>query len=561
MGKWKRYRGWLVVGAIAALMASMGAGEPASTQPAAPSVVLNASAFDRAVIIPIRDEITEITKDSIDRRFKKIRADGVKLVILELNTPGGSVMATLEICDAIKKFRDDGNSVYAWVNNKAYSAGTIIALATDGILMTNNATIGDCQPILITGTGADAVPEGIQAKLTSPLEAELRDSARRNGYNLDLVLSLVWPEMQIFWVVNTETDEKRFVDTHERDRLFQLPAAAEDRGGGTDGKDEHKERHRRPEPVPDSESKSAWRYVKKAPGIGEVRQPIDRADQQLLTMRTVEAVAYGFCVATAGNDDELRSFLHVTGAIRRMENTWMESFVEWLASPLVRGVLFLLMLLGAYAEFQHPGFGLPGGVALVALILFLGAPYMAGFTVTWEIVAILLGIALLAVEVFVIPGFGVAGIAGIVLLVIGLLSSFIPTEPRPQPEFEHWPQWPTLPLSFDYLKHGLWALAGGMTGSLIGMAVLARFLPRVPIAGRLIAPNPTREQITVDDPYDGAAQVGDIGKSEGPLRPAGKARFGATLVDVVSEGEYIDGATRVEVIERHGSRVVVRRVD
>jgi len=149
------------------------------------------------------------------------------------------------------------------------------------------------------------------------------------------------------------------------------------------------------------------------------------------------------------------------------------------------------------------------------------------------------------------------GVLGVGLMAVGLLSSFVPSEPGTG----NWPRWPTLPGTFTYMRHGLWAIAGGMTGSLIGMVFLARYMPKVPVAGRLIAPNPTREQIEVADPYEGLAQVGDVGRSEGPLRPAGKARFGAMLVDVVTEGEYVEKGLRVEVVERCGNRVVVRRID
>ncbi len=521
-----------------------------------------AGSFDKAMIIPITGEITDVTQDSVERRIDRAREEHYPLVIIELDTPGGLLNATLEMCTAIKRLRDEGVKVYAWVNPDAYSAGTILALACDGIIMASHATMGDCQPIMFTGGGASAIPDDIEAKATSPLLAELRDSCRRSGYSLDLVLSLIRPELEIYWLENPDTGERRFVDRATRNRLFESKAAKDDADDDDDKRDEDEDKSKSDahsvDYSSDADSRTAWRYVKEAPGLGAVRQPIVAGDTELLTMRTAEATAYGFSIGTVSNDDDLRSSFNVTGAIERTANTWWERTVAWLASPMVRGVLFLLMLLGAYTEFQVPGFGLPGTVALIALVLFLGAPYMAGFTVTWEIIAIVLGVALLLVEAFLIPGFGVAGISGIVLLCIGLLASFVPEEPG----FSGWqPHLPRFEGTWEYLYTGLRALAGGLGGSVVGMILVARYLPKVPVAGRIIAANPTREQITVDDPYDGIAQVGDIGRSETLLRPAGKARFGATLVDVVSQGEYIPKGDRVEVIERGGSRVVVRRVD
>jgi membrane-bound serine protease (ClpP class) len=483
-----------------------------------------------------------------------VRAEGDRLVVFDLDTPGGMVTSTLDICDEIKKLRADGIRTCAWVNDKAYSGGTVVALATDEIVMAPNATIGDSQMIVVTSSGVGAVPEEIQAKMKSPLLAELRDSARRNGYSMDAVLAFVEPERELFWIENSRTGERRLVGPRERDQLFGIEAdgrSSPESGAAND-------KGRPSEPLPAPRSDSDWRYVKSAPGLGAVHQPID-GPNELLTLRTPEARAYGFATATIGSESELRDYLHIRGSIQRLDTTWVESAVEWLASPGVRGVLFLLMLLGAYAEFKAPGSVLPGSVALIALVLFLGAPYAAGFTVTWEIIAIVAGIVLLALEAFVIPGFGLPGIAGILLLAVGLIASFVPREVPIPGSGSSW--WPTMPLQFDYLKRGLWALAGGLTGSLMGMALLARYFPKVPVAGRLVLPNPTREQVTVDDPYEGLARVGHIGRTEGPLRPAGKARFGALLVDVVSDGEFVPPGTRVEVVERAGSRVVVRRVD
>ncbi len=520
-----------------------------TTQPAARS-------FDDAVVLTIRGTISEITRDSLRRRLREVEERGASLVLLELDTPGGALGATLEICTIIKELRDSGTAVYAWVNKQAYSAGTIIALATDGIVMARNATIGDCQPIMMTGTGVSAIPEEIEAKATSPLLAELRDSSRRNRYSLSMIYALIRPEMQMFWLENIDTGERRFVDLFDRDRLFgrEVEDRAQDK---SEGSDKGTRRRLSPEPIPDSESQTAWRYVTAAAPLSEVTQPIV-GDRDLLTMPTDEALAYGFSLATLNSDAELKQYFGVTGSMTRLQNTWLETVIEWLASPMVRSVLFLLMMLGAYTEFQTPGFGLPGVVALVALLLFLGAPYLAGTTRSWEIVAIVAGVILLALELFVIPGFGLAGIMGIILIIVGLLASYVPPEPSFDPASF---RLPTMRLTYQFLERGLYSLAGGLTASIVGMFIIARYLPRTAFGSRIIAPNPQHDAVQIDDPYQGIARVGDVGVSESLLRPAGKARFGGRLVDVVSQGDYIETGERVRVVERSGNRVVVRQAD
>jgi membrane-bound serine protease (ClpP class) len=515
------------------------------------------ASFERAIIIPIEDEITDITRESIKARLDRVKADKVPLVIFEMDTPGGSLGPTLEICTMIRDLRAHSIRSFTWINKNAYSAGTIIALATEGIVMAPNATMGDCQPIMLTGMGAEAIPKGIEAKAMSPLLAELRESAREGGYPLSVVMALIRPEIQIFWTQNRKTGERRLVDAEERDQLFGLdtPAAEPAAKDEDDDKDKSKNKRNRREPVLDSESKTDWVYVKNDPALGNITQPVDD-DNQLLTLRDKEASTYGLSKGTVGDLAQLRSFFQVSGTINKMETSYWETFVAWLASPMVRAVLFVLMLMGAYAEFHAPGVSLPGAVALIALILFLGAPYMAGYTVAWEILAIILGLILIAVELFLIPGLGVAGLIGVILLGIGMIASFVPTEPvAPDRGF----RMPELPLTYDYLREGVYALAGGLSVGLVGMMVLARYLPKVPVAGQLIAPNPDHEAVQAADPYFGVVSIGDMGRSETLLRPAGKGRFRDTLVDVVSQGDYIDAGVPIEVVERYGSRVVVRR--
>ncbi len=98
-----------------------------------------------------------------------------------------------------------------------------------------------------------------------------------------------------------------------------------------------------------------------------------------------------------------------------------------------------------------------------------------------------------------------------------------------------------------------------MACSLGGMIVLSRYLPQMPYFKNIMPPNPTPESVIVGDAYGGLAHIGDVGVTESPLRPAGKARFGSLLVDVVTEGDLIDAGAAIRVVERHGNRVVVRQ--
>lgn len=523
--------------------------------------------FERCFVIPIRDEITEVTLRSLERRIDQAVAANADLIIFDIDTPGGVIYTTLNICKHIKRL--DAYTI-AYINPNAYSAGAIIALACREIVMAPRSTLGDSQPIMIGTEGPQAVPPEIEAKVISPLVEEIRDSATRNGYDLNLCLAMVRPELEIYWVVNTETDERRFVTREERDRLFGLeptepPALRITRKVtrepsssplGTPAESVETRTERQPgEFVSDDQSRTAWKYVHSTPLLPQVKQPIV-SDRLLLTMTQDEAIAFGFATRKLASLDDFRDAYNITGPLRVLDYTWSEDLVAWLSSPIVRGILMVLIMLGAYAELNSPGVGLPGLVALVALAIFLGAPYLTGLANVTEILLVVLGIVLLALEVFVIPGFGLAGILGTFLVLCGLLLSFMPDEPgHPGPFYL-----PQFRYSIEALQRGLIVLALSVVASIIGMVMLGRYLPAMPYVGRIVAPNPTPESVEVPSPYEYTVEIGDVGIAEGPLRPAGKARFGDTLVDVVSQGEYVPPGSRVEVIEMRGNRVVVRKV-
>jgi membrane-bound serine protease (ClpP class) len=137
-----------------------------------------------------------------------------------------------------------------------------------------------------------------------------------------------------------------------------------------------------------------------------------------------------------------------------------------------------------------------------------------------------------------------------------MLGTFVPEEPgRSFPIYL-----PSMPSAVEHLKTALLTIVAAMATSLVGMVMLSRFLPRLPVLNRVVPANPTPSDVLVGDPYHGAARVGDIGEAVGPLRPAGKARFAGLLVDVVTRGEYLEPHARVEIIEQRGNRVVVRAI-
>ncbi len=528
--------------------ASPEASEAAQAQSSESETAEPASAdAPKVAIVTLHDDmIDDVTTFSLKRRAERAIDDGANIIVLELDTPGGMVSSSVDIAKYLRNLSENrGIKTVAWVHDEAISGGTMIAMACDEIIMSRSSTLGDCGVIILGPGGASTAQDpALDAKIESYVLSVFDSASARNGYDPLLCESFVRYEIEVWWVENTADGERRFVNTEDKEKLLRKPtdtawtSALKD--GGKPGRWQLVETY--VDPRDKAEKK--------------LRQPIV-SDSKLLTIDQSMATVLGFCKALVRNEAELKTYYQMPpdAELVRLEQTWSEKLVSWLTSPMVRMFLIALIGMGAYAEFQTPGLGLPGLVAILGLLVFLGAPYLSGLANAWEIVAIFLGIALILVEVLLIPGFGVAGIGGLVLLIIGLLATFMHEEPGRMPIY-----WPELPQSFEGLKTGLVTLAGGLVVSLVGMVMLSRYLPQIPYLQNMVPANPTADAVAMDDPYDGLARVGDIGRCEGPLRPAGKARFGSLLVDVVSEGDMVEAGAEIEVIERRGNRVVVRKI-
>jgi membrane-bound ClpP family serine protease len=254
---------------------------------------------------------------------------------------------------------------------------------------------------------------------------------------------------------------------------------------------------------------------------------------------------------TVNNDEELRAFLGAT-YLARMDRTPLEATAAFLSNFLIKGLLIAVFLIGVFIEMVHPGLIVPGSVAAVALLLLLAPAIILGMGAWWQVAAIVVGIALLAVEVFIMPGFGVFGVLGLVGLFGGLVGTFSGSAAL----------FPDSPGQGDALYGVVTVLVAMVTAMGITYGV-TRHLGRLPVLSRLVLH--TRHD---DDAGSGlldalgpAAGVlvspGDVGETLTPLRPSGRARFDGAMVDVVTQSGYVSAGQTVRVIEADAFRVVV----
>ncbi len=492
-------------------------------------------------VVPISGEISDVTTESIERRVQLARDAGAQVIVFEIDTPGGAVTAALDICDFIKNLTD----VYtvAWVHTQAISAGSMISMACQEIVMSPASSIGDCGVLMGTPVGVQAVPEELRAKAESPVLAQFRDSANRFGYPRLLCEALVVKERVVWWLENIETGEREFVDNTVKENRI---------GPGLD-----------PTTQPAGDQPRTWKLAESyldpvTQREVPVKQPIVDGFE-LLTMSQGEAIVYGFARGIVAGESDLRGRYNLASQLSWFHFTWSEVLVRYMTSMPVRIFLLVIILLGAYVEFHTPGVGLPGLVALIALAVFVGAPYLTGLASAWELIFIVLGIVLLLLELLVIPGFGIAGIAGVVLILLGMFWTFVPAEPGP------WRVVPELPATWQAMKSAAMAMMTAILLSAVAMWYIAKWLPQTSLGRQLVLSGELAREQTIRAGATAvetvAVDVGDRGVAKSVLRPAGKARLRGEVRDVVTQGEMIEPGTAIEVVAVSGNHIVVQAVE
>lgn len=269
---------------------------------------------------------------------------------------------------------------------------------------------------------------------------------------------------------------------------------------------------------------------------------------QVLTLSAEEALRLDVADAILADVPEVLAALSLEpDAVVRHRATGLEQVLRFFASPVLQSILMLLMMAGLYFELQTPGVGFPGLVAALAAALFFAPHYMLGLVESWELVLFGIGVMLLLAELFVIPGFGVAGIAGVILVVGSLLASLIGNVGF------HFP-------SGTAITSAVLTMAVTLVLVVAFIASLGRYLPRSARFNQLVL----GPELTSATGYTSADTVdrlvGQTGVTLTSLRPSGAAEIGGERVDVLTAGEFIAKGMPVRVVSARGSRVVVRAV-
>jgi len=265
---------------------------------------------------------------------------------------------------------------------------------------------------------------------------------------------------------------------------------------------------------------------------------------KLLTLTTDEALKHGVADFRATGIDDVLAQLSLSGAeVRTSSTNWGEGLLRLITHPIVASLLLSIAMIGILIEIRTPGFGVAGALGVTSLVLLLGGHWVVQLVGWEEMLLVGIGMALLALEIFVIPGFGVAGAVGIGAVLGGVTMGLV---------------------GHGATARAVFGAAGrvafSMLAALAASILLWRYLPRSSVGRRLMLDTElTTEGGYASAPERDSAWLGRVGHATSPLRPAGIAEIDGERIDVVSEGEMIEPGTAIVVSRVDGNRIVVRR--
>lgn len=509
---------------------------------------------EAVAVLPITGPIDQVTATSIKRRIDQAVENGADAIVFEINTPGGELMSTLEICRIIK-YESPANTV-AWIHPYAFSAGTIIALACREIVVSPDATFGDSAPVSPLGP----IPLAERAKLEAPILSEVIDSARRRHYDEQLVQAFVSVGVELWMLRNTTTNEIIFVDASEYETIYGTTPPAQmidvetlteeevtfsplfgnmgelDQGLETDSV-AYEQLLPSSRPRLDGDSRNDWVLV------GQVA-----ADDRLLTLKPGEAQQFGLAAAIVNDRDELQLLMGAS-TVKVYDQSWSESLVQLLVSWPARIILVVIFLVCLFMEMTFPGTGLFAIGSVVSIVVLLGAPALAGMAEWWELIAVIIGLGLIAVEILLIPGTLVAGITGAILLMIGMVGTFVSGEMTDQ-EMQRG------------IVQGLLVILSGSFLAMLLIWLLTRTIERDTTTRGFILRTEVGKGVgqPTSKPVIETIPIGTTGVAETALRPSGRIRIDDQLLDAVSLGRWIEPGDEVRVV-RTGMVLEVEATD
>jgi membrane-bound serine protease (ClpP class) len=460
-------------------------------------------------VIPIQGEIDRSLVVFIRRGIERAEEGGADILLFDINTFGGRVDSALQIATLIGSAEPMETIAYITTGPEStgvsWSAGALISFSTNRIFMAPGTSLGAAAPVLMGAEG----PEAASEKVVSALRAQMAALAEKNGYPTSIARAMVDEDIELREV---------YID----DELRVLTA---------------------------EEIQDVLREAKKTGQVVEEGKLISPAGK-LLTLTAMEMERYGVSSGTLSRRDELFEFLELQDPhVFDLDESPSDKVVGFLTGSAFTSILIMMGLVALFIEITSPGFGIPGTIAIICFAIVFASYALLGTVSSLELILFVLGLVLLILEIFVIPGFGVAGISGIALIVGSLVLSM---QGFVLPDFE-WQR--------DLFRRNILVVSLSTVSSIIIFGILAYSLPQMKLFNRLTlrAAQSAEEGFTVQTKEEESKFLGKRGVTITKLRPVGKAEFDGEPLYVETEGEFVESGQQVEIIEVSGNRMIVRK--
>ena len=466
------------------------------------------ASFSKPVLIQFHGEINGFLTGFFNRSMDKAEAAEADLIILEVDSPGGLKIESLQMA---RRLRDCEAYTVVIVENEGISGGSLVSLGCDEIQINPDAKLGDSGEIAFD-------PEQwafrlIEPKVESYLSRDARDLAESKGRNPDLAEAMVDSDHLVY--------SKR-----GDDGKLELTAASSDEV-------------LKPDPP--------WELI------------IETKKGRFLTVSGQRAVelelAQGHASARQGIADELNIDLAKTTVF---EPTMTDHTIHFLNGWWISALIILIGLIALWVELSAPGLGIGGLIAGLCALLFFWSHFLGGTAGWLEVMLFIAGIGFIAAEIFVIPGFGVAGISGLLLMFASVVlasQNFVI---------------PTTAMDWNQLFTSIIVTTIVGVCFLIAAFFITRQMGSLPIFKGIILDSDLGREDNEPALGDGKDQVqptyagvsvGDFGVADSLLRPAGRVKINGRVVDVVSDGSFVDQGTRIRVTKIHGNVITVTKVE
>jgi membrane-bound serine protease (ClpP class) len=468
--------------------------------------------YKQGALIRFEGTITPLLEHYIYRKLDVARDRGADLIIIEIDSPGGFLDASLNLAERFLHL--DWAHTVAYIPDEGLSGAAIAALGCDEIIMGPKAHLGDAGPIF---QGEDALFRHAPEKIRSELALKVRDLAEQTGRPAALAEAMVDMDLVVYRVRNKNDERETFLSDHELEA----------------------------DPDPDQ-----WDKL----------QPVHESrEKHFLTVTGERAVELQLADGLASSRADIQQRYGLQNDLLILEPSAVDTTVFILNIPVITALLLIAGLVALYVEFSAPGLGIGGVVAAMCFLLFFWSKFLGGTAVWLEVLLFLAGVIFMLVEVFITPGFGVAGITGMLLMISGLLMAG-----------QHFVL-PTTTRELNTSLQGMVVIVGAGFAFLAAAFGISHYLGAIPVLSWMTLELPSASQDETSTDEEGKPRpaltkkfpvaVGDWGIADSPLRPAGKVVFGEEYVDVVTDGSFVDRGQQVRVIDISGNRVVVREVN